>query len=98
MRCSHWSGCNRSFVLRKHPDAYRRYPKCRYCKCARVYYVSKSVRRYRRMCGLCFCRAYPFPHRPGSLRMCDSHREARREPKRAEVARYMSVLHTRRGT
>lgn len=98
MRCSHWSGCNRSFTLRKHPNAYKRSPRCPYCNCLRVYDCTKSVRRYRRK-SRCDCRAYPFPHRLGSLRMCDGHPlvARRRDPKREEISAYEVVLKTKRG-
>lgn len=69
MRCSK---CGGRFTLKRHPDTYRRAVKCPVttCKSLHVYSCEASRRRELKRQNTCYCSAYPFPHRSGSLLFC----------------------------
>ena len=45
----------------------------------------------------CWCPHYPFPHRAGSLRMCEHHPRFGEEPTQDEMMDYQIVIETQRG-
>ena len=74
MRCSRGRhGCGRRFTLKRHPDSYKRSPKCPYCKS--VFVISVEMERRQELANqeTCKCSFIPFPHRKGTVLGCEHH-------------------------
>lgn len=73
MRCGVVS-CRHRFTLKRHPDNYKRTIKCPKCgDSTKVHSVEEERKRELAKQDTCYCPMYPFPHRSGSLRLCDNH-------------------------
>lgn len=95
MRCSHRK-CRTTFTLKRHPDQYKRPPRCPCCKSLCVHSIEGQRRRALAKQDTCRCAAYPFPHRAGSLRMCVAHPLFHVEPTVEEIHAYESLMQTPR--
>lgn len=99
MRCGTGNnGCGRRFRIPRHPDSYRRSPKCPHCGSVFVRDVTEERMRENRRRATCRCRAYPFPHRRASLRMCHWFDDGGLAPTRAEELAFEACLLTPRGS
>lgn len=96
MRCG-VEKCRTRFTLKKAPHLYKRRIKCPTCG---DYFKVRSVEaeRQRELAkqDTCRCSAYPFPHRKGSMRMCDHHRLRDVDITDDEYREYMYCLETPR--
>lgn len=97
VRCSNHN-CRIRFRVKKHPDLYSAFrPKCPECGSS-VLSIEKERRNELIKQDTCYCFAYPFPHRAGSLRMCDNNPLFIRmvEPTDDEWQEYQDCLKTPR--
>lgn len=101
MRCSRHRllGCGRRFLLKRAPWKYARAPKCPHCGSVHVedHTAERLVKHRREASERCYCTAYPFPHRGGTLRMCERHALAHVEPTDDEIAQWEACMMTPRG-
>lgn len=81
----------------RHKKRLKREPRCPHCG-ERIRYYSIEAERRRELAkqDTCHCNAYPFPHRAGSMRMCDTHPLAGVEPTQEEIYDYQGCLETPR--
>ena len=93
-RCSDKSCLTRFKVLRKRV----RPPRCPVCGSTKVYSIEDSRRRQADRQDTCECTRYPFPHKRGSLRMCEYHPLIGVEPTEDEIADYEACLATPRSS
>lgn len=84
------------FTLKRHPLDYKREPKCPVCKSTDVASIEPIRARELASQARCYCSAYPFPHRYGSLRLCEGHRLRDVEPDADEWRDYEACLATPR--
>lgn len=101
MRCSEGQlGCGKRFTLARAPHRYARAVRCPNCSSLHVRSVNRAAinqTKRRKAAGYCYCGGYPFPHMPGTLRMCAQHKN-RRPPTEREWAAYRRIIETPRGT
>ena len=95
VQCTNTHGCGARDVLKKHPDEYKRRPRCGVCG-GNVYSIEKARRNELTKQDTCYCLPYPFPHKRGSLRMCTGHPLADAEPTDEEWEQYQECLQTPR--
>ena len=99
--CRHAGRGSGRFTLKRHPSHYKRPPKCPSCKTENVHSVEKERREEAVRRPSHRCTSYPFPHVPGTLRMCTHNEDYifSKPPTEEELRQYEQVLHTpRRGT
>ena len=94
VRCS-VQKCRARSLLKKHPDEYKRKPKCFVCG-GRLISVEMERRRETQLQETCYCFPIPFPHRKGSLRFCDYHHAADIEPTEEELEKFKQMCETPR--
>jgi hypothetical protein len=95
--CSGRKGCGSRFTLKRPLREYIREVRCPYCKSKNVRDLEMERRREVNK-NKCTCKGYPFPHRRGSMRMCDHHPKwiAGVDPTPEEIAAYDQVMRTPR--
>jgi hypothetical protein len=99
MRCARSKrGCGRRFTLRQPLSRYRRPVRCPYCRSTQVFDAEKERRADQLRQATCFCAAYPFPHRRGSLRMCSRHPLNGQDVTDEEHEQYQACLATPRSS
>lgn len=65
VRCTWRRGCGKHFTLRKHPDSYKRYPRCPACKRGHLNLAPYSKEMTQRR--TCYCKGIRFPHKRGAF-------------------------------
>lgn len=96
MRCG-VTACRHRWALKKHPDQYKRSPKCPKCSdVTKVRSIEMERRRELAKQITCRCSSYPFPHRQGSLRFCEHHPRIDEDPTMEECLDYEGCLATPR--
>lgn len=90
--------CSRCKVRWSVKRSAKRLPRCPACGPVhgRPYSIEASRRRELQAQRRCTCLAYPFPHRAGSLRMCQQHVLADVPPMDDEIREYEACLMTPR--
>ena len=102
MRCNACRAAGRGsgrFTLPRHPDLYKRDAKCPVCgEKERLSSQEKDRTLEKQRRPSHSCTGYPFPHVPGSMRMCVEHPEyvLGFEPSDEEKRDYETVLATPR--
>lgn len=102
MRCNACRAAGRSsgrFTLKRHPDLYTNGAKCPACgEKVRISSQEKDRKLELERRPSHTCESYPFPHSPGSMRMCTEHPEyiLGFEPSDDEKRDYQSVIETPR--
>ena len=95
-------GCGRRFTLPRHPLAYKREPRCKYCKGTNLQDCEQYRRNEKEAAGVCNCDGYPFPHTIGNfpMRMCDRNPlfVAGIEPTTDEWESYQCTIETARSS
>ncbi|KKL51245.1 hypothetical protein LCGC14_2297390, partial [marine sediment metagenome] len=90
--------CSGRFTIKRNPKDYKRPIKCPCCgETERIVSSEESRRRWIAKTKHS-CNAYPFPHRKGTMRMCEEHPKviAGVEPTEEEWLDYQSCLETLR--
>lgn len=91
--------CNRTcrvrYRIKKHPKEYVKRPVCEICG-GSLCSIEKERRVELAQQDRCFCIAIPFPHRKGSLRLCEHHVHANEEPTAEEWQQHQYMCETPR--
>lgn len=69
LRCRNYL-CRHRRVANKHPDEYKRVPRCPSCGMCKGWRIEQRAYSQR---DRCHCKGYHFPHQKGSSKYCDFH-------------------------
>ena len=96
-QCNNTRKCGVRFRLKKDHREYAKPKRCPICSSS-INNIEKSRRKELAKQDTCYCLAYPFPHKAGSLRMCDENTLFKQDipPTQAEWDDYESCLKTPR--